>query len=196
MAGVGGKNGDRGLAVTWGLTVPELSKETLEFFPLRRVWVYFSCSANIHWASGMTAWNQGWSAKQDKTCPEELMLAGEADHGPGTCVRHQGAIRTQPEPIGKEGTLGGGIIAAWSAGWGHLKLDPWEQGAGAGQGRAGLAIPSLLLHSLFTEASLPWKAWPCPVRDTRPETARQSLSENFKSDTLTEQNPWVRGAEQ
>lgn len=42
-----------------------------------------------------------------KPCPEELMLAGEADHGPGTCVRHQGAVRTRARASGKEGTHGG-----------------------------------------------------------------------------------------
>lgn len=113
----------------------------------------------------MTGGTRDGVLNKTKPCPEELMLAGEADHGPGTCVRHQGAIRTQARASGKEGTHGGGDHCCMVLqGEGISKIGPMRARGRAS--REGWVGDPLLLHSLFTEASFVWKAWPCPVRET------------------------------
>lgn len=112
------------------------------FFPLRRVWVYFSCSANIHWASGMTVGTRDGVLNKTKPCPEELMLAGEADHRPGTCVSTSRCCKdlSQSQWAGRH-PWGVGSLLHGHAGWGHRQN--WtRESKGQDLGRGGLGWPS------------------------------------------------------
>ena len=125
-------------------------KGDVGFFPLRRAWVYFSCSANIHWASGMTVGTRDGVLNKTKPCPEELMLAGRPTTDQELVLAHQGAVRTWARASQQESTHGGwGRCCAAVQGEAISRTGPVRARGRRRAGKAGLATPP----SFFTPFS-------------------------------------------